>query len=547
MQELMLKPRILTKADLNRVYRFRDAFVQEYRGFKLYEYQKKPSNEIIESVFNNEGNTVMIEYSRQSGKTELVALTVCFLLLYYREIMLRYRNMKVREFNAGVFAPLQEQAKTAFDKMKSVLNTDRVKRAFDVIFQEANGNTLRLMNGTIAYCFSASPTSHTESKTMHLIIMDEAQLMDDGKINNTILPMGTNTNATIIYIGTAGYRKCKFYDMLHSGMRFENRKVFVYDFKKIVREKIKRYFQTQNPVELNYYNYLKTELGAVGVKIENPKQLMDLNLRDVMSDAFMTQYALQWMLERGQFITFEKLKLVEGDYDIIEEDKKNRYYAGVDFGKMHDSTVVTIGDDKGRIVRWIELFGENYEDQFHMILNYFKSYNIVSVCCDSSANQDQMVDRFRRVLEPAGVRVTGVNFSTTKSDMYKNLYFFLNPVYEGGERVSDSRLQYPKTECIEKEKFIQQMVDLTKEIDDKGKWKCAHPEGDAYHDDYPDSVALYAWNFTFYSPLLSNIRQPPSRSIAEIQKDMKELQKNQTWDDRLKQLRKIGTSEVRSN
>jgi len=528
----MLKPKKLTQSYLSKIFKLRDAFVEAHRGFKLYEYQRGPSNEIIRSVLQGEGKTILIEYSRQSGKTECVALTICFLLLYMKDIMLGCRNIKVDDFSVGLFAPLQEQAKTAFDKIKYVLNKDEIRKAYGIFFNEANGNTVKLMNNTVCYCFSASPTSYTESKTMHLIIIDEAQLVDDGKINNTILPMGTNTNATVVYIGTSGYKKCKFLDMLERPMI--GQKKFIYSFKEIVRQKAMRYYESGDELELNYYKFIKNELGKIGVKIRNPQELIDLDIDLVDSDAFKTQYGLIWMLEKGQYITTERLKFLEGDYEIKTGGRDFEVYVGVDFGKMHDSTVVTVGDTEGNIIAWKEMKGDDYDTQFLAILEFLSHFKVKSICCDATATQDMMVDRFKKAMSNMSVSVIGVNFGTLNSQLYKNMDFMMKPVYNtSGDKVSEALLRFPKTDCIQKEKFIKQFLDLQKEVNNKGVWSCKAPEGANYFDDYCDSCALYLWNFSFYEDIASNVEKYTATFDESIAIERKIRDNKLSWEDKL--------------
>ena len=515
----------------------RDNFVRTYRGFELYDYQREPSNAILKSVINNEGRVFLIEYSRQSGKTEGISLTTSFLSLALRELMLELFNKKIYEFNVGIFAPQKEQAKTDFDKIKDILRNPRILRDFNIGFQQSNGNTIKLSNGNTIFCFSASPTSNTESKTLHLIILEEAQGLMDEKVKNTILPMGTDTNATVVYIGTAGYRRCLFYDSIVG--KLHNQKSFIYDYRRIVAEKYSRYLITGREEELNYFKFLKGELGKVGVKVNSPEELIKLNHETVQDVAFQTQYGLLWKLEKGQFITPARLELLKGTHEIINSDMKKliAYYAGIDFGKMHDSTVLTIGNNLGQIVHWLELHGEDYETQFLILMKRLKLFNIVSLCCDASANQDQIVDRFDAVMSPLGVTVEGVNFGTTKSDMYKNLDFMTRPVYnESGELISEARITFPKTDCVEKEKCFVQLLDLQKEIDERGRWKCAHPEGTNYHDDYPDSLGLYAWNFTMHTPLYTNLQAAQTKEDEPLPNLYEETieQKMKRWQERQK-------------
>ena len=526
----ILKPCLpkITEEVYQKIFSLRDKFGKAYRDITLYDYQKEVSNAIIRSVLENKGETVVIEFSRQSGKTEVVCITVSFLQLFIQELLLKFKGENIPEFNVGVFAPQKEQSKTDFDRIKQILRNELLTKDFLISFSEANGNTVRLSNQNTIYCFSASLGSHTESKTMNVIILEEAQGIETEKIENTIEPMGANTNATIIYIGTAGYKKCKFLEKVEGASQ-----KYIVDFRRVVKEKLERYRQTGYEKELNYFHFLQTVLVGRGIKIETPEELINLDLSLVDNDAFKTQYALQWMLEKGQYITSERLMLLQGNYEIIKSSRDLEVFVGVDFGKMHDSTVVTVGDTSGRILCWKEMVGEDYETQFLAILNFLSNFKVKSICYDSTANQDMMGDRFKRTMRNMDVRVTGVNFASLKSELFKNMDFMMRPVYgPTGDKVNDAFLKFPKTDCPEKERFVKQFLDLQKEVNDKGVWKCNAPEGTDYFDDYCSSAALYIWNFKFYGDIQSNSMRDTESHYDAIQLRKKIATNQLTWQDK---------------
>jgi hypothetical protein len=92
--------------------------------------------------------------------------------------------------------------------------------------------------------------------------------------------------------------------------------------------------------------------------------------------------------------------------------------------------------------------------------------------------------------------VTGINFSTHKDSMYKNLSRLMHDKIMNKQVIEKAKLKFPKIypEIIKKEKFIKQFLELQKEIKNQ-KWHCQHPEGPQYHDDYCDSLALACYSF----------------------------------------------------
>lgn len=69
--------RISTSELVNRIYNF----CEVYSGKVLYAYQTQFSKRIIRSVLENDGQEITALFSRQSGKTETVAVTVGGLMI----------------------------------------------------------------------------------------------------------------------------------------------------------------------------------------------------------------------------------------------------------------------------------------------------------------------------------------------------------------------------------------------------------------------------------------------------------------------------------
>lgn len=69
--------RISTTELVNRIYNFCEA----YSGRVMYKYQTQFSKRIIRSVLENDGAEITALFSRQSGKTETIAITVGGLMI----------------------------------------------------------------------------------------------------------------------------------------------------------------------------------------------------------------------------------------------------------------------------------------------------------------------------------------------------------------------------------------------------------------------------------------------------------------------------------
>ncbi|MEK6878055.1 MAG: hypothetical protein AABY22_00525, partial [Nanoarchaeota archaeon] len=166
---------ILSSEQLEKIFALRDRVGYALNKRVYFPSQKNVSNAIIKSVFNNEGQVFAVEFTRQHGKTTIVTDTDRFLKLFYFSICKKLNLSCYDEFNSGFFAPQQQQAQTPFNMLKDGL-LEAKKNGFELEFNAFNGNTIIIENPRRqAYCFTASPTSHPESKTLHLIFYDEAQ------------------------------------------------------------------------------------------------------------------------------------------------------------------------------------------------------------------------------------------------------------------------------------------------------------------------------------------------------------------------------------
>ena len=485
----------ISKETWQKIFKARDIFFKKFIDDvqdDLYPSQKKLSNAIIKSVILQMGKTFASAFTRQFGKTTTVTGTDGFLLLYYFQICRQFKIPCPNSFNIGFFAPNYDQSRTAFDMLRTILKKVKDSNLYDIEFESFNGNTLTIISKDIpnrkVYCFTANPGSNVESKTLHLIHFDESQDLDDKHIKKAILPMGARTNATVTYIGVAGYRECMFRKHLVE-LEGDNKLILPYNL--ALKEENLMFQKYKNPIYLKYNKWIKKQLIEIGID----------------SQEFQTQYEMKWILERGQFITYDNLMNLENDYEVLEQyGKFEKCYAGIDWGKMHDSTILTFVDMEGKIIGWYEWQGDDYssqiEDIYDIIINKYSGCEVVY--CDASGNQDMGVDHLARKFmgnKLIKTSVVGIKFTPqSKDNMFKNLSKLMHPIFstQQGEKliIQDAFLKFSSDKKFvrEREKFIRQFLDLQKD-ERNNLWSVSHPKGPNYHDDYNDSLALACLGF----------------------------------------------------
>lgn len=491
-----------TNLTVDDICTYRDVFLDDYLGIRFYDYQREASNKIIHHILNRTGEEIPIEFSRQSGKTEMVVDTAAFLMAYCKSLTARFwgKSLPIR---IVIFAPQKEQAKTDFDRLKNNLNKLATLKKWKNLVdkKESNQTTLQINNGSYCYIFPLTPLSNPESKTADLLIFEEAHKIIDLEKKVKAEPMGASTNAPEISIGVSGFTKNYFKKLID-----KKKHHLRYPAERVVEERQKRYEEDGDVAHLLYakkFNKILTRDGADDIAVK-------------------TQWLLKWHLEAGQFMTADDWEDIRKPYKawrgkteidvqcrLVDEDLKNDCYVGIDTAKDPDSTVVTVirwneQTQWKELVALLELHGTNYADQFTIVsgfdtvegrrtgLGLFDSFKVVGLAIDSTGQGDFFPDMFSR----------HTKYKDEKSGLFRVKFSLIGKdnIYTNLMQVAQNRLTaLPSDDTLEMQRFENQMLDLEKEY--KGQFlSCHHPEGsdgqgEIYHDDYPDSWALAEWAF----------------------------------------------------
>lgn len=212
------------------------------------------------------------------------------------------------------------------------------------------------------------------------------------------------------------------------------------------------------------------------------------------SDEFQLSYELKWLLDRGMFITESRfLDLSDKSMETVKSWWHSPVLVGIDPAKTIDSTVVTVvhvdwehPDEFGyyhhRVLNWLELFGEDWEEQYFQIVDFLAAYDVFAIGVDGTGVGDVVADRLARLMPRAEVHALG-STSPHQSARWKHL----NALIDRGmvSWPGNSRARRLKTW----QRFSQQMTDALKKYQGPNMLVEAPSEADA-HDDYCDSLAL---------------------------------------------------------
>jgi hypothetical protein len=465
---------------------------QKITGITLYSYQYEPVYRIIYSLLVGDGAEITLLFARQSGKSEAIVFCVIVIGVFFPVLAKYFKELEYFKdgVKMGAFAPQLDQINTIYSRCVERIWSD--KTLMYISDPEINDfptykTRFVLKSGSFLFAQSGAKQSKIESKTYHIIFIDESQDMDTYKVRKSIIPMTAATFGTIVRLGTPNRVRGDFYHTISNNKnrdrklrtaKINNQLHFEYDYKKIVDAKKIQFKKDAKKFHLLYEKAVKRDANSMGIN----------------SDEFRMSYGLEWLLDIGMFITENRLEDLVYDKRInFPTLKENDFVvAGLDIASSRNSTVLTIGildnptsdldfRPTKTILAWIELEGLDYEYQFEILFDVLQQFRVSVLYGDNTGVGRALMDRLVYHLSDIIFIVPYIFTPQTKSDMWKAL----------DEDINARRIVIPanKTARSKKEflKFEEQMLNLQK------TWKgnlmvCQKNAG--YSDDYCDSLAL---------------------------------------------------------
>jgi hypothetical protein len=448
----------------------------------LYTYQTEIADRIFFSLLIEDSEEITAECARQSGKSETLSDVIATAMIIFPRLAQWYPNDPIlQKFKRGVeigcFAPSDFQADTIFGRVEQRLTS---KYALEFLSDpeidehcHVAGGELRMRNGSICRKQTCHPKARIESKSYHLVVIDEAQDADGETVKLRVHPTMAAYAGTIVKLGTPSAHISDFYEAIQrnklSPKRNGKRAHFAYNWKAAAKE------------NSHYRAFMKVETKRLGED----------------SDEFQMAYMLIWKLERGMFMTVELVEVL-GDktMEIVPYYTASPIVMGIDVAKKHDSTVCTAlwvdwehPDEFGlfdcRILDWLELHGEMWESQYHQICNFVGRYRVNHIAVDGQGMGDPVAERLQILLPRIEVEPMGME-PNKQSERWKHLI----------QLVDRRLLGWPASPSAkatdEYQRFVKQIT--TVEKDYKNKYiQIAAPNDKNSHDDYIDSLALATW------------------------------------------------------
>jgi hypothetical protein len=463
---------------VDKIMLFMDGLV----GHSLHDYQQPLAKRIIEAVLIGKGDEVTALASRQSGKSETIANTVATLMVLLPKLSVLYPELLDKYKNGiwvGLFAPTEGQAETLFGRTVSRLTSERAQELLgdpEIDDQAAKiGGVTRMVrlknSGSSITMMTANPRAKIESKSFHLIVIDECQEADDFVVSKSIAPMLAYYAGIMVKTGTPTTSKNNFYKAIQLNKRLQTERGrrqnhFQWDWKDVSK------------VNTNYKTFIKQEMLRIGED----------------SDEFQMSYNCKWLLERGMFVTTALLdELGDTSQELVKTWHKTPVVVGIDPARKMDSTVVTVvwvdwdrPDEFGyfdhRVLNWLEIQGDDWEEQYFQIVNFLSNYDVLAVGVDANGVGDAVAQRLKLLLGRSDVFPL-TSSQSEQSKRFKHLQALI-------QRRSLSYPNHAKTRRLRVHKrFIQQMTDA--EIKYKGPNFVVEAPDESYaHDDFVDSLAI---------------------------------------------------------
>jgi hypothetical protein len=472
----------LTKEFVNKLIDKIMSFMVVLVGHDLHPYQKPLARRVIESVIINDGEEITALASRQSGKTETVSDVLATLMVILPLLAKLYPDL-LGKFKdglwVGMFAPTESQAETLFGRTVTRLTSERALEVLgdpeiDDTTKRVGGVTrqIKLMrSGSTITMMTANPRAKIESKSFHVIVIDECQEADDFTVSKSISPMLAYYAGTMIKTGTPTTSKNNFYRAIQLNKRKATgrgakQNHFQWDWKDVSK------------VNPDYQKFIKKEMLRIGEE----------------SDEFQMSYNCKWLLERGMFVSSSVMdELGDTSQELVKVWHKTPVVVGIDPARKMDSTVVTVvwvdwdrPDEFGyfdhRVLNWLELQGDDWEEQYFQIVNFLSNYDVLAIGVDANGVGDAVAQRLKILLPRAEVMPL-TSSPTEQSKRFKHLQSLI-------QRRAITYPNHAKTRRLRVHKrFIQQMTDA--EVHFKGpNFSVAAPKETYAHDDFVDSIAI---------------------------------------------------------
>jgi len=207
---------------------------EQLYGVELYSYQKEPAYRIIYSVLVQDGAEITMLFSRQSGKSEVIAFTsiVCGVFLpVLAKVFPKELGHFAKGVKMGLIAPQLDQVDTTYSRCLDRLWQEETLQFMedpDIRDKPLSIRNFKLASGSFLKAQSGAKQSKIESKTYNVVFLDECVTADTKVVTKKgDKEIGSITRGTFVKT----YHKNSFvWDKVIAYKKFTNRTVYTITF-----------------------------------------------------------------------------------------------------------------------------------------------------------------------------------------------------------------------------------------------------------------------------------------------------------------------------
>ena len=402
------------------------AFAEKVLGIKPFPYQAK--------LLEDESKRIVACMGRQTGKTTTIAMKA----LYFADT-----NPNVLVL---ITSPSLRQSMIMFDRIatfvfSSAYLRNKVVRATRTLIHFENGSRI-----------IALPCSENllRGYTAQMVICDEASFMPEEVITQVIFPMLSTTDGYAIFLSTPWDKNHFFY------------RAFVNPAYSVHRVK-----SEQCPlIKPEFLEEMRQNMTREAFLMEYEAEFIEA------LNSYFPQELIRKCVELAQKLGVELYTSLETAFP------KGEYYAGVDFGKLQDYSVITVLKREGKVLKLVYLYQFPLETPYTQVIGHLvradQKFDFRKMLVDQTGVGEPVLEEIRS----QGIScVEGVKFTVqTKEELLTNLKIFME----------QNRLAIPYHRQL-----CQQINEQQYAYSKSGHLQFSHPPNS--HDDMLWALALSAY------------------------------------------------------
>lgn len=387
----------------------------------------KKQQEIIQACLSPQIKYVIGCFGRQAGKS----FTAMNLLLKWS-----------LEDNGSVgmwVSPVYSQAKKVFTELTTIISGTGLTKSIN-----KSELTITLINGSVIYFRSGEREDTLRGYTLEYLVIDEAAYIKDNVWTEVLRPTVLVKGKKVLFISTPKRRNW-FYNLAMRGNNDE-------------------YPQYKTFYATSFDTPYITQEELIEAKLSLPENI------------YRQEILAEFIEDGGEVFSNLKLNCVLKNYPNIDTSKK--YYAGLDFGRQNDYTVLTILNSDGEMVDFYRERQKSWDIIISEVITKLRKWKPV---CFAEVNSigDVLYEQIRKQYTALQPFITN---SDSKQNLIEDLIMSLN----------EEKLKLPSPEL--NTDLYKELSVFTYEYSPRSR-KVRYGAPNGFHDDCVISLALSYHSF----------------------------------------------------